>query len=159
MKVAIAARATAPTFQPGRSRRDGLLDPSLATPLAGVTSTTRSTPYCARHSTDTLGPSSIVVLSSSTVAGFTRTAGRRIAWCAVRRTVFGVRRFAQSTTLSLSGTQLRQPCKMSHGVRFRTTAQCSAGEPMVSTRGITPIVHLAAQEVWLSHLLVRTILG
>jgi hypothetical protein len=46
-----------------------LLDPSLMTPLAGVTFTTRSTPCCARHSTDTLGPSSIAVLSSSTVAG------------------------------------------------------------------------------------------
>ena len=53
--------------------------------------------------------------------------GRRPAWCAVRRTVSGVRRSAQSTILSLSGTQLRRPCKMSHGVRFRTTAQCSAG--------------------------------
>jgi hypothetical protein len=44
-----------------------------------------------------------------------------------------VRRSAQSITLSLSGTQLRWPCKMSHGVRFRTTAQCSVGWPMVST--------------------------
>jgi hypothetical protein len=33
----------------------------------------------------------------------------------------------QSTIPSLSGTQLRRPCKMSHGVRFRTTAQFSAG--------------------------------
>jgi hypothetical protein len=83
MEVETAARATAPTFQPTRSWKDGLLDPSLVTLLAGVTSTTRSTPCCARHSTDTLGQSSIVVLSSSTVMGFTLTSGRRPAWCAV----------------------------------------------------------------------------
>jgi hypothetical protein len=59
-----------------RSRRDGVLDPSLVTPLAGVTFTMRSTPCCTRHSTGALGPSSIAVLSSSTVAGFTQTAGR-----------------------------------------------------------------------------------
>jgi hypothetical protein len=35
--------------------------PSLVTPLAGVTSTTLSTPYCVGPSTDTLGPSSTVV--------------------------------------------------------------------------------------------------
>jgi hypothetical protein len=69
----------------------------------------------------------IVVWSSSTVAGSTQTAGRRPAWCAVRRTVSGVLRSAQSTILSLSGTQMRRPCKMLHGVRFRTTAQCSVG--------------------------------
>jgi hypothetical protein len=80
-----------------------------------------------RHLTGVLGLSSIVVWSSSTVAGSTRTAGRRPAWCAVQRTVSGVRRSAQSTIPSLSGTQLRRPCKMSHGVRFRTTAQCSVG--------------------------------
>jgi hypothetical protein len=127
MEVTTAARALASTFQPSRSRKDGSLDPSLATPLVGVTSTTRSTPCCARHSTGILGPSSIAVLSSSTVAGFTRTVGRRPAWCAVWRTVSGVQRSAQSTTLSLSGTQLRWPCKMPHGVHFRTTAQCSVG--------------------------------
>jgi hypothetical protein len=33
-----------------------------------------------------------------------------------------VRRSARSIILSLSETQLRQSCKMSHGVRFRTTA-------------------------------------
>jgi hypothetical protein len=126
-EVATAARASAPTFQPSRSRRDGLLDPSLATTLAGVTSTMCSTPCCARHSNDILGPSSITVLSSSTVAGFTRTAGRQLAWCVVRRTTSRVRRSSQSTTLSLSGTQLRQLCKIPHGVRFRTIAQCSGG--------------------------------
>jgi hypothetical protein len=126
-EVATTARASAPIFQPTRSRKDGLLDPSLATPLAGATSTTRSTPCYARHLTDVLGLLSIAVLSSSIVAGFTRTAGRRPAWCAVRRTVSGVRRSAQSTIPSLSGTQLRRPCKTPHGVRFRTTAQCSAG--------------------------------
>jgi hypothetical protein len=123
MEAATAAQALAPT----RSRKDGSLDPSLATPLAGVTSTTRSTPCYARHSTDVLGPSSTVVWSSSTVAGFTRTVGRRPACCAVRRIVSGVRRSAQRTTLSLSGTQLRRSCKMSHDVGFRTTTQCSAG--------------------------------
>jgi hypothetical protein len=65
-----------PTFQRSRSRRDGLLDPSLVTPLVGVTSMMRSTPCYARHLTDVHGLSSIVVLSSSTVVGFTRTARR-----------------------------------------------------------------------------------
>jgi hypothetical protein len=51
------------------------------------------------------------------------------ATCLVRRpeNSLRVRRSAQSTILSLSGTQLRRPCKMSHGVHFRTTAQCSVG--------------------------------
>jgi hypothetical protein len=132
-EVTTAARATAPTFQRSKSRRDGLLDPSLVTPLAGVTSMTRSTPCYARHLNGVPGLSSIAVWSTNTVAGFTRTAGRRLVWCAVRRTVSGVRRSARSIILSLSGTQLRQPCKMSHGVRFRTTAQCSMGWSMVST--------------------------
>jgi hypothetical protein len=57
---------------------DELLNPSLVTPLAGVTSTMHSMPCCARHSIDALGPSSIVVLSSSTIAGLTRTTGRRL---------------------------------------------------------------------------------
>jgi hypothetical protein len=127
MEAATVARASALTFQPTRSRKDGLLDPSLAMPLAGVTSMTRFTPCYVRHSTGVLGPSSIAVWSSSTVTGFTRTAGRRPVWCTARRTVSGVRRSAQSTIPSLSGTQLRRSCKMSHGVRFRTTAQCSAG--------------------------------
>jgi hypothetical protein len=126
-QVATAARASALTFQPTRSRKDGFLGPSLMTLLAGVTSTMRSTPCYARHSTGVLGPSSIVVWSFSIVAGCTRTTWRRPASCIVWRTVSGVRRSAQSTILSLSGTQLRRPCKMSHGVRFRTTAQCSAG--------------------------------
>jgi hypothetical protein len=60
-----------------RSWKDGLLDPSLVTPLAGVTSTMRSTPYYARNSTGALGLSSIAVFSFSIVAGFTRTVGRR----------------------------------------------------------------------------------
>jgi hypothetical protein len=121
-EVATAARATTPTFLLTRSRKDGLLDPSLATLLAGVTSTMRSTPCYVGHLTDVLGPSSIAVWSTSTVVGSTQTAGRRPAWCAVRRTVSGVQRSAQSIILSLSGTQLRWPCKMPHGVRFRTTA-------------------------------------
>jgi hypothetical protein len=133
MEVTTAAQAIAPTIQRSRSQRDGLLDPSLMMPLAGVTSTMRSTPCCARHSTGALGPSSIAVLSSSTVARLTRTAGRRLVWFVVWRVVSGVRRSAQNITLSLSGTQPRQPCKIPHGVRFRTTAQCSVGWPMVST--------------------------
>jgi hypothetical protein len=56
--------------------RDGVLDPSLVTPLVGVTSTMRSTPCYARHSTGALGPSSIIVLFSSTVAGHTQTTRR-----------------------------------------------------------------------------------
>jgi hypothetical protein len=100
-----------------------LLDPSFMTSLAGVTSMMRSTPCYARHLTGALGPSSIAVLSSSTVVGLTRTAGRRLVWFAVRRIVSDVRRSARSIILS----QLRQPYKMLHGVCFRTTAQCSAG--------------------------------
>jgi hypothetical protein len=84
-------------------------------------------PCYARHSTGVHGPSSIAVWSSSIVTRFTRTTGRRPVWCAVRRTVSRVRRSAQSTILSLSRTQLRHPCKMPHGVRFRTTAWCSTG--------------------------------
>ena len=76
------------------SRKDGLLDPSLATLLAGVTSTMRSTPCYVGHLTGVLGLSSIDVWSSSTVAGSTRIAGRRPAWCAVQRTVSGVLRSA-----------------------------------------------------------------
>jgi hypothetical protein len=71
MEVATTARATTLTFQRSRSWKDGLPNPSLATPLAGVTSMMRSTPCYARHSTGALGLSSIVVWSSSTVAGFT----------------------------------------------------------------------------------------
>jgi hypothetical protein len=126
-EVATAARATTPTFLLTRSRKDGLLDPSLATLLAGVTSTMRSTPCYVGHLTGILGLSSITVWSSSTVAGSTRTAGRRPAWCVIRRIVSGVRRSAKSTIPSLSETQLRRPCKMLHGVRFRTTAQFSVG--------------------------------
>jgi hypothetical protein len=61
----------------------------VATSLVGVTSTMRSTPCYARHLTGALGLLSIAVLSSSTVAGFTRTVGRRPAWCVVWRTVSG----------------------------------------------------------------------
>jgi hypothetical protein len=112
MEVTTAARATTPTFQRNRSRRDGLPDPSLVPPLAGVTFTMRLTPCYARHLIGVPGLSSIAVLSSSTVAGFTRTAGRRLVWCVVQRTVSGVQRSAQSITLFLSGTRLRRPCKM-----------------------------------------------
>jgi hypothetical protein len=127
MEVVTAARATTPTFLLTRNQKDGLLHPSLATLLAGVTSTMRSTPYYVGHLTVVLGLSSIAVWSSSTVAVSTRTAGRWPAWCAVRRIVSEVMRSAQSTIPSLSGTQLRRPCRMPHGVRFCTTTQFSAG--------------------------------
>jgi hypothetical protein len=126
-EVAMTARATTPTFLLTRSQMDGLLNSSLATLLAGVTSTMRSTPCYVGHLTGVLGLSSVAVWSTSIVTGPTRTTGRRPTWCAVRRTVSGVLRSAWSTILSLSGAQLRRPCKMPHGVRFRTTAQCSWG--------------------------------
>jgi hypothetical protein len=89
MEEATAARATTPTFLLTRSRKDGLLDPSLATLLTGVTSMMRSTPCYVGHLTNVLGPSSIAVWSTSIVVGSTRTTGRRPAWCVVRRTVSG----------------------------------------------------------------------
>jgi hypothetical protein len=57
----VVVRATTRSSRRSRSQRDGSLDPSLMTPLAGVTSTTLSTPYCVGPSTNTLGPSSTVV--------------------------------------------------------------------------------------------------
>jgi hypothetical protein len=57
----VVVRAMTRSSWRSRSRRDGSLDPSLVTPLAGVTSTTLSTPCCVGPSTDTLGPSSTVV--------------------------------------------------------------------------------------------------
>jgi hypothetical protein len=59
--TSVAVRAMARSSRRSQSQRDGSLDPSLVTPLAGVTSTTRSTPCCVGRSTDTLGPSSTVV--------------------------------------------------------------------------------------------------
>jgi hypothetical protein len=69
MEVATTARATTPTFPPTRSRKDGLLGPSLVTLLAGVTSTMRSTPCYVRHLTGVLGLSSIAVWFFSIVVG------------------------------------------------------------------------------------------
>jgi hypothetical protein len=57
----VAVRAMTRSSRRSRSRRDGSLDPSLAMPLAGVTSTTLSTPCRVGPSTDTLGPSCTVV--------------------------------------------------------------------------------------------------
>jgi hypothetical protein len=105
MEVTTADLATAPTFQRSRNQRDGLLDPSLVTPLVGVTSMMRSRPCYARHSTGALGPSSIILLSSSTVAGLTRTAWRRLVWFAVRRIVSGVR-----VTLGFGRQTECEPC-------------------------------------------------
>jgi hypothetical protein len=59
--TSVTVRATTRSARRSRSRRDGSLDPSLVTPLAGVTSTTLSIPCCIGLSIDTLGPSSIVV--------------------------------------------------------------------------------------------------
>jgi hypothetical protein len=121
-EVVTIARATTPTFPPIRSRKDGLFDPSLATLLAGVTSTMRSTPCYVGHSTGLLGLSSIAVLSSSTVAGFTRPLGGDL---------LGAPSGEQSPGC---GDLLRalfhldvRPSKMPHDVHFRTTAQFSAG--------------------------------
>jgi hypothetical protein len=80
----VAVRAMARSSRRSRSRRGGSLDPSLVTSLAGVTSTTLSTPCCVGPLTNTLGLSSTVVESTSTVAGYTRTSGRLLAWCTVR---------------------------------------------------------------------------
>jgi hypothetical protein len=59
----VAVRATTQSFRRSQSRslRDGSLDPSLVTLLAGVTSTTLSIPCYVGPSTDTLGLSSTVV--------------------------------------------------------------------------------------------------
>jgi hypothetical protein len=69
MEVAATAQATTPTSLLTRSRKDGLLDPSLATLLAGVTSTRCSTPCYVGHLTGVLGLSSIAVWSTSTSWG------------------------------------------------------------------------------------------
>jgi hypothetical protein len=57
----VAVRATTRSSRRNKSLRDGSLDPSLATPLAGVTSTMLSTPCCVRPLTDTLDLSSTIV--------------------------------------------------------------------------------------------------
>jgi hypothetical protein len=57
----VVVRATARSSRRSQSWRDGSLDPSLVTPLAGVTSMTLLIPCCIGPSTDTLGPSSTVV--------------------------------------------------------------------------------------------------
>jgi hypothetical protein len=78
--VTTPTRDTAPTSQRSRSQRDGSPDPSLVTPLAGVTFMMRSTPCCVGPLTGTLGQSSIVVWSTSIVMGYTQTTGRLLAW-------------------------------------------------------------------------------
>jgi hypothetical protein len=128
-----AARATTPTSQRSRSQRDGSPNPSLVMPLMGVTSTMHSTPCYAGHLPDTLGPLSIVVWSTSTVVGYTRTARRRLTWCAVQRLVSRIRRSTQSIILSLSRTQPRQPCRMPHNVCLLSTSRCLVGWLMVLT--------------------------
>jgi hypothetical protein len=128
MEVTTTARATTPTFQRSRSQRDGLLDPSLVTPLAGVTSIDTLLRQALDWHTWSIEYRCVVFQHSR--RGYP---DRWEATCLVRRLEdsLRVRRSARSIILSLSGTQLRQPYKMSHDVRFRTTAQCSVGWPMV----------------------------
>jgi hypothetical protein len=64
---------------------------------------------------------------TSIVVGYTRTSGRLLAWCVVRTMNSRVQRPSQSIILSLRGILQRQPCRMLHGMRFRSTARCSAG--------------------------------
>jgi hypothetical protein len=59
--TSMAVRTMARSARRSRSRRDGSLDPSLVTLLAGVTSTTLSIPCCVGPLTNTLGPLSTVV--------------------------------------------------------------------------------------------------
>jgi hypothetical protein len=53
--------------------------------------------------------------------GLCWTNGRVPAWCAIRMMISGVQRPTQSIILSLSAILLRQPCRMLHGVHFRST--------------------------------------
>jgi hypothetical protein len=54
----VTVRAMARSSRRSQIRRDGSLDPSLVTPLVGITSTTLSIPCCIGPSTDTPGLSS-----------------------------------------------------------------------------------------------------
>jgi hypothetical protein len=78
---------------------------------------------------------------------------------AVRRMTSGVQRPFRSITPSPRGTLQKQLCRMQHGVHSPSTFPYSVGWPTVLTLGTTPAVLLAAQRVWLSHLLVRITLG
>jgi hypothetical protein len=99
----VTVQATTRSFRRSRSQKDGSSGPSLVTSLAVVIFTTLSTPCCVGHSTDTLGPSSTVVWSTSIVVGYTWTSGRLLAWCAVRTMISGVQRPSQSIILLLRG--------------------------------------------------------
>jgi hypothetical protein len=123
----VAVRATTRSARRSRSQRGGSRDPSLVTLLAGVTSMMLLIPCCVRPSTDTLGLLSTVVLSTSIIAGYTRTSGRLFAWCAVQTMISGVQMPSHSTILSLRGTLPRQPCKMQHNEHLLSIAHCSAG--------------------------------
>jgi hypothetical protein len=59
--TSVAVRAMERSVRRSQSQRDGSLDPSLMTLLAGVTSTTLLIPCCVGPSTDTPGLSSTVV--------------------------------------------------------------------------------------------------
>jgi hypothetical protein len=138
-----ATRATTPTSQRSRSRRDGSPDPSLVTWLAGVTFNdvldTLLRQALDRHtwSIENRCWSTRVWRSAQTtgrlLVGYTQTAGRLLAWCAVWRMVSRVWRSARSIILSLSGTEPRRPCKMPHDMRFLSHARCSVGWPTVLT--------------------------
>jgi hypothetical protein len=87
----VAVQATSRSFRRSKSQKDGDEDEdnddsgsSLVMPLAIVIFTTLLTPCCVGPSTDTLGPSSTVVWSTSIIAGYTRTSGRLLAWCTVQ---------------------------------------------------------------------------
>jgi hypothetical protein len=131
--MTVAIRATARSLRKSRSRKDGSLDLSLMTLLKVVISTILLTPCSVEPSTNTLGPSSTAVSSTSTVTGYTRTSGRLPTWCAIRTMISGVQRPTQSIILSLSWTLPRQPCRMLHDVRFRRTIRCSMGRLTVLT--------------------------
>jgi hypothetical protein len=64
----VAVRATTRSAQRSRSRRDGSPDPSLVTPLAGVTSTMLSIPCSVGPLTDTHGLSPLCSLPASSRA-------------------------------------------------------------------------------------------
>jgi hypothetical protein len=90
--MTVAIRATARSLRKSRSRKDGSLDLSLMTLLKVVISTILLTPCSVEPSTNTLGPSSTAVSSTSTVTGYTRTSGRLPTWCAIRTMISGVQR-------------------------------------------------------------------
>jgi hypothetical protein len=107
----------------------------LVTPLVGVTFTMRSTPCYARHLIGVPGPSSIAVLSSSIVARFTWTAGRRLVWCAVRRTV-SERDSAKAAMQDAARRALSHYCSVFGGVADGLNLKYYPRRPSGSTEGV-----------------------